>query len=102
MDNYLEGDGGIINERHQVLGTGEGAGDIYFDRGEYTTNNKFFGFMANVFSYELNYYTFTETPLFNYADTQAQGTNCPDPSEYYNLCYKVGFKTSGSTSIVTQ
>ena len=80
ISNFIETDGGLKERRfnfpYRVMDTGT----IYYDRNQYTTNNNFFGFLANVLKYRLDYYTVGELPAdFKIYTYSKYDINCNTP-----------------------
>lgn len=104
ISSFIETDGGIKESRFNFPFSFVDSGrTIYYDRNQYTTNNNFFGFLANVLKYRLDYYTLGELPtdVKPYSFIK-YNSNCAPSTESPNRCYYVEYKSNGFNNIVTQ
>ena len=104
VTNFMETTGGVVSKVDKaVLGINRNQ-ILNVNRNEYTTNNAYFGYLANIFSYSLNFYEVSTTPaaafgLLKY-DTALGCSSTTNPTG--RRCSVAELVYSGTTNIVTQ
>lgn len=99
----MEETGTVKPYTQQIVLSASSAQSITIDNNQYKTNNNFLGYIANIASFQLNYYTPDPQTFISYFPQYDQSLNCFSITDFSgNTCLQVQFISSGNTNIVTQ
>lgn len=104
VTNFMETTGGLISRVDKaVLGINQNQ-ILNVNRNEYTTNNAYFGYLANIFSYAINFYEVSVTPSSTFGLLKYDASlGCSSSSNPMGrMCSVAELIYSGTTNIVTQ